>query len=518
MPTDASTTADRGPLLSLRGIHKRFPGVHALKGVDLDVRPGEVHAVVGENGAGKSTLMQVLAGVYRPDAGRIDFDGREDVAFPDERAARDCGIALVFQERSLFGPMSVAENVFAARQPVGRWGRIDREGLAARTKGWLDEVGLEVPPEAPVERLSPAQQQLVEIAKALSLAPGLILLDEPTAALTPAETDRLFGIARRLRDRGVGVIYVSHRLEEVFALADRVTVLKDGSGQGTFDIGELTPGDLVAKMVGRGANPHRPRADPPHEGGRVVLEVAGLGDVGGAPSRRPRLRNIHFRLQAGEVVGLAGLVGAGRTELALALFGARGGVTGDVRVEGRPVALRSPADAIAAGIGYLPEDRKEGGLFLDMSIEENVAAVAAARFGTWWCRDRSRRAAVEELCRSLRVACRGPAEPVRNLSGGNQQKVGLAKWLLARPRVLIVDEPTRGVDVGAKAEIHDLLYEQARAGAAVLVISSDLPEVLAVSDRVLVMREGQIAGELSRAEATEPAVMRLASMGKGGYA
>jgi ABC-type sugar transport system ATPase subunit len=503
------------PLLTLQGIHKRFPGVHALRGVGLDVRPGEVHAVVGENGAGKSTLLQILAGVYQPDAGRIDLDGGQDVRFRDERAARDAGIALVFQERSLFGPMSVAENVFAARQPVRRWGHIDRAALAARAQALLDEVGLAVPPEALVETLSPAQQQLIEIAKALSLGPRLILFDEPTAVLTPAETERLFGLIRGLRARGAGVVYISHRLEEVFAIADRVTVLKDGAGQGTFATAELTPARLVALMVGREVNPHTPRPDPPPADSPVVLEVADLSDGEGVGGLRPRLCDINLKARAGEVVGLAGLVGAGRTELALALFGARRGVTGQVRVAGRPVALGSPADAIAAGIGYLPEDRKEAGLFPAMSVEDNVSAVAARGFGSWWYSRRRQREAVVDLCRALRVVCRGPAEVVQNLSGGNQQKVVLARWLLARPRVLIVDEPTRGVDVGAKAEIHNLLYGLAREGTAVLVISSDLPEVLAVSDRVVVLREGKITGELPRGQATEPAVMNLASLGKG---
>ncbi len=497
------------PLLVLRGIHKSFPGVHALKGVDLDVLRGEVHAVVGENGAGKSTLMQILAGVHRPDAGRIDFDGREEVSFPDERAAQEAGIALVFQERSLFAPMSVAENVFAARQPAGRWGWIDRPALEAGTRAILDEVGLAVPTDTPVERLSSAQQQMVEIAKGLSLGPRLILFDEPTAALSPAETDLLFRVIRRLRSQGTGIIYISHRLEEVFAIADRVTVLKDGAGQGTFRASELKTSDLVAKMVGREVNPHQPRTDLAPPEGLPMLEVLGLCDPPGA---RPRLKDITFAVRAGEIVGLAGLVGAGRTELALALFGARPGARGEVKVEGRSVILRSPAEAIAAGIGYLPEDRKEGGLFLEMSVEENVAAVAAARPGSWSYGARRHRAATEEMCRALRVVCRGPAEPVRNLSGGNQQKLVLAKWLVARPRVFIADEPTRGVDVGAKAEIHGLLYELAREGAAVLVISSDLPEILAVSDRILVMREGRITGELPKG-APEAAVMKLASMG-----
>jgi ABC-type sugar transport system ATPase subunit len=506
-----STAVDR-PLLTLRGIHKRFPGVHALRGVDLDVRGGEVHAVVGENGAGKSTLMQILAGVYQADAGRIDYDGREDVAIADERSSQELGIALVYQERSLFGPMSVAENIFAARQPVFRWGHIDQSALHARTRTLLKKVGLDVDPGAPVESLSSAQQQLVEVAKALSLEPKLILFDEPTAALAPAEVDRLFEVIGRLRARQVGVIYISHRLEEVFAIADCVTVLKDGMGQGTFAARELTPGKLVALMVGRELNPHTPRPDPPSNG-RVVLEVSGLSDPADRPGLRPRLQNIRFSIRAGEIVGLAGLVGAGRTNLALALFGAREGVSGEVWVEGKPVACRSPTEAIAAGIGYLPEDRKDGGLFLDMSIEDNIASVASDRFGSWLYSRRKQRTAAIEMCQALRVVCRGPSEPVQNLSGGNQQKVVLAKWLLAHPRVLIVDEPTRGVDVGAKDEIHNLLYDLARKGTAILVISSDLPEILAVSDRVLVMREGRITGELARDQATEQSVMQLASLG-----
>jgi ABC-type sugar transport system ATPase subunit len=505
--------ANNQPLLTLSGIHKRFPGVHALRGIDMDVRCGEVHAVVGENGAGKSTLMQILAGVYPADAGRIDYDGRANIAIPDERAAQDFGIALVYQERSLFGPLSVAENIFAARQPVSRWGRIDRSSLHARTQAWLKEVGLDVDAAVPVESLSSAQQQLVEVAKALSLEPKLILFDEPTAALAPAEADRLFGVIRGLRARHVGVIYISHRLEEVFAIADRVTVLKDGTDQGTFAARDLTAGRLVALMVGRELNPHSPRQDSPSPTGRVAMEVSGLSDPAAPSGLRPHLQNLSFSIRAGEIVGLAGLVGAGRTDLALALFGSREGVTGEVRIDGKRMACNSPAAAIAAGIGYLPEDRKDGGLFLDMSIEDNMAAVAAIRFGTWHYSRRKQRTAAEKMCRSLRVVCRGPTEPVQNLSGGNQQKVVLAKWLLAQPRVFIVDEPTRGVDVGAKAEIHNLLYDLARSGTAILVISSDLPEILAVSDRILVMREGRITGELTRAEANEQSVMQLASMG-----
>jgi ABC-type sugar transport system ATPase subunit len=314
------TATDR-PLLILRGIHKHFPGVHAVRGIDMDVRRGEVHAVVGENGAGKSTLMQILAGVYQADSGHITFDNQANVVILDERFAQKLGIALVYQERSLFGPLSVAENIFAARQPITRWDRIDRRALIARTRCLLEEVGLDVDPDAPVESLSSAQQQLVEVAKALSLEPKLILFDEPTAALVPAETDRLFKVIRRLRARQVGVIYISHRLEEVFAIADRVTVLKDGAGRGTFAARELTVGNLVALMVGREVNPHSPHNDRPPEAARIVLEVSGLNDPADQPRRRPHLQDLRFSLRVGEIVGLAGLVGAGRTELALALFG-----------------------------------------------------------------------------------------------------------------------------------------------------------------------------------------------------
>ena len=489
----SASTANE-PLLRVRGVHKRFPGVHALRGVDFDVRAGEVHALVGENGAGKSTLMHVLAGGQQPDEGEIEWRGTR-VELPDTAAAQRLGVAIVHQERCLFGPLSVAENVFPARQPVSGW-RIDVRRLNESAAVLLAEVGLAIDPRTPLEELSPAQQQLVEVAKALSLDAKVVIFDEPTASLSPAEADRLFAVIRGLKAKGVGIVYVSHRLAEVFALADRITVLKDGSGQGTFPASSLTHDTLVAKMVGRDLAAYQ-RHDTGSPGS-PVLEVQGLSD--------DRLHDVSFAVRAGEVVALAGLVGAGRTELALAVFGARPGYAGEVRINGGVVNPRSPADAIAAGIGYLPEDRKDGGLFLDMTIAENVTAVAPPL-------GRERQAAVtEELCRTLRIVCRGPDEVVGNLSGGNQQKVLLARWLLAGPKVLIVDEPTRGVDVGAKAEIHTLLADLARRGTAVLVVSSDLPEVLAVADRILVMRDGRLTGELP-AGTTEEAVMRLMSQG-----
>jgi ribose transport system ATP-binding protein len=491
----------------MRGIRKSFEGNDVLKGVDFDVWPGEVHALVGENGAGKSTLMNILAGVHQPSGGTIEFDGRTNVVIPDEKSAQQLGISIVFQERSLFGHLNVAENIFAARQP-NIFGHILRRRLQAEARGSLERIKLDLDPNTLVEELSPAQQQMVEIAKALSLEAKVIIFDEPTSSLTDKETQALFGVIRQLRSQGVGVIYISHRLEEIFQIADRVTVVKDGRWQGTTGVAETDTDDLVRRMVGRNLELRHNDAVAAHN--PILLEVRGLSD----PASHPKalLKGISFNARAGEIVGFAGLAGAGRTELALSIFGIRPRGEGEMYVNGRRVTIRSPGEAIAAGVGYAFEDRKEGGLFLDMSIARNIAAAKLKRFGTWWLRDDRQSAVAAELQKSLRIACRDTGQLVQSLSGGNQQKVVLAKWLLASPKVLIVDEPTRGVDVGAKAEVHNLLYELSRGGAAVVVISSDLPEILAVSDRIYVMREGRITGELNRAEATEESVMRLASL------
>ena len=479
-------SVDIAPLLSMHGIHKRFPGVHALKGVNLEVRCGEVHALVGENGAGKSTLVHLLAGVYQPDEGRIDFDRAKDVRIADEHAAQALGIAIVFQERSLFGDLSVAENIFAARQPIKRLGRINRRELLDQTRALLRQVSLDASPDSLVGDLAPAQQQMVEIAKALSLKARLMIFDEPTAAFTDAETRALFNVIRRLKEQRVAIIYISHRLEEIFEIGDRVTVLRDGENQGAFGISQTSPAHLISRMVGRDLA--RCRVGEAPASGPAILEVRNLGGVS-------------FAARAGEVLAFAGLAGAGRTEMALALFGARGGAC--VRLNDKEVQIRSPSDAIAAGIGYMPEDRKEAGLFLEMSVAQNIVGARLDRF-------REQERIAEEFRQRLRIACRSVRQPVQNLSGGNQQKVVLAKWLLVNPKVLIVDEPTRGVDVGAKAEVHLLLRELARQGAAVIVISSDLPEVLAVADRILVMREGRVTGELPFGEATEERILRYA--------
>jgi ABC-type sugar transport system ATPase subunit len=505
-PATAAPATASAALLVMRGVNKSFDGVPVLRDVCFDVRAGEVHALCGENGAGKTTLMNILAGIHWPDSAEIHFDGAEYAGFASAHVAQQLGIAIVFQERSLFRPLTVAENIFAGRQPAAFLGRIDRPALFAQTRSLLSEVGLQIPPDRRVEDLSSAEQQMVEIAKALSLRSKLIIFDEPTAALTESETRALFRVIAQLKERGVGLIYISHRLEEIFRIADRVTVLKDGVWQGTLPVAETNGEKLIRLMVGRDIEHRRNDAGP--ENNPVLLEVRKLS---GPPDSHPALRDISLSVRAGEIVTLAGLAGAGRSELALTIFGARPRSSGEVLVDGKSAAISSPIAAIAAGLGYLSDDRKESGLFLEMSIAENIAAARLREFGKLWFDERAQTETANGFRARLRIASRSAAQPVATLSGGNQQKVLLARWLLVNPRILIVDEPTRGVDVGAKAEVHQLLYEFARRGSAVLVISSELPEVLTISDRILVMWQGRITGELSRAEATEEKIMKLAT-------
>ncbi len=499
------------PILALRGICKHFPGVQALDSVDFEVKSGEVHALVGENGAGKSTLMHILSGVYQPDQGDIDFDGKAGVTFADEQAAQHAGVSIVFQERSLFDQLSVAENIFAGRQPVGRFGFVDHLAMWEQTTQLLKRVGLSVDPRLPVDRLSPHEQQLVEVAKALSLDARLILFDEPTAALTETETVNLFKLIKQLQEQKAAIIYISHRLDEIFQIADRVTVLKDGRWQATLAVSNTSPQELIAQMVGRELQ----QADFVHSEPQVtkapVLKVSGLSDASDNAVNGVRLQDINFSVHRGEVLVLAGLAGAGRSETAMALFGARPKVKGAVALNGKSISLSSISETISAGIGYMPEDRKEAGLFLEKSIADNIAAASLKQFGRFWTQDRQITKVADGYRRDLNIASYDSEQPVINLSGGNQQKVLLAKWLLVAPQVLIVDEPTRGVDVGAKAEIHRLLHELAGQGTAVIVISSDLPEVLSVANRILVMAGGRIAGELSAAAATEEQILHLAS-------
>ena len=491
-------------LLSINGIEKSFPGVRALRGVDFEVRRGEVHALCGENGAGKSTLMHILSGVHQPERGSIWFNGHADIRIRNEHEAQALGIGMVFQERSLVGCLSIAENIFAGRQPANRFGVIDRAAMAAQAGEALARLGLELGPEALVENLSLAEQQMVEIAKALSLDARLLIFDEPTSALTASETAALFRTICQLKERDAGIIYISHRLEEVFRIADRVTVLKDGENRGTFEIGSVTPAALISLMVGRELASRPARRARESNAVHPALEVRGLIDCS-------RLRDVSFSVYPGEILAIAGLCGAGRTELALAVFGAAPRRGGEIRVEGVPVRIDSPADAMAAGIGYLPEDRRDAGLFLDMPVTANIVAARLEQFGRWRLNDGRMAAVAAQYRQALGISTPDLRTPIENLSGGNQQKVVLARWLLRSPKVLIVDEPTRGIDVGAKAEVHDLLRRLADQGTAVVLISSELPEILAIADRILVMREGRISAELLGRQATEHEILRYAA-------
>jgi ribose transport system ATP-binding protein/rhamnose transport system ATP-binding protein len=504
----ALSGAGAPPRLSLRGVSKSFPGVQALADVSLELAPGEIHALVGENGAGKSTLMKIIAGVESPDQGTITLDGQALHAL-DERAAVAAGIGMVHQERSLVPTLSVAENVFAGRQPLrrSRLG-IDWRAMRAATSALFDQLQSSIDPGATVGLLSPAEQQMVEIAKALSHDLGVLILDEPTAALSLAETRHLFDVTRRLASAGTSVIYISHRLAEVFELSDAVTVLKDGRRTGGGPTSEFDEAKLIRLMVGRELTLERAVRHHAHVAGDApVLRVTHVA----AP---PKVVDASFDVHAGEIVCLAGLIGAGRTELCEAIFGARRRTAGTIELNGERHAPRSPADARNAAIGMVPEDRKDSGLFLGMSIAENVAAAnlgAVSPHGV--VRRANVRALAETYVERLRIATPGVDQSVGNLSGGNQQKVLLAKWLANRPKLLIVDEPTRGVDVGARSDIYAVLRELADSGIALLVVSSDLPEVLTLADRVVVMAEGRVTGEVAGDDADEETILRLASPG-----
>ncbi len=503
------------PLLRMRGIGKRFPGVVALDDVDLDVLPGEVHGLLGENGAGKSTLLKILSGAQAPDEGTISFAGRE-VAFAAPYEAQGEGITTIYQEFNLIPTLSVAENILIGREP-GRAGFVDWAAMMREARKALDGIGLLVEPRRLVRDLSVADQQMVEIARALSIESRLIIMDEPTSALSATEVDRLLAIVRRLKARGISVIYVTHRLDEVLAVCDRATVLRDGRLVGTVPIAstatepELTVDIMVRMMVGRDLGVLARIEGGAARPGPSALRIEGLGtDVSALDPHATTLDGISFAVQPGEVLGLAGLVGAGRTELARAIFGADPFASGTVYVDEQQVRIRSPADAIALGIGLVPEDRKQQALFLSLAIRANVAVAAMGRLSAplGFLSDGWERGLVEQYRRALGIRMASPDQQVANLSGGNQQKVVLARWLALKPKVLIVDEPTRGIDVAAKAEVHQLLGKLAQGGIAVVAISSELPEVLAISDRILTLCEGRLTGEFSRQDATEELLMR----------
>ncbi|MEK0445320.1 MAG: Ribose import ATP-binding protein RbsA [Verrucomicrobiota bacterium] len=492
----------RPPLLEVRQLVKTFAGVRALRGVSLTLGHGEVLAVIGENGAGKSTLMKILAGVQPFDAGELLVDGVPCVM----RSVQDAmghGIALIHQELNLAETLDVGANIFLGREPT-RWGLIDSRRVTEGARRVLEQVGLRVDPATPLSELTIGQQQLVEIAKALSIQARVLIMDEPTSSLSVHEAEALLGLIRELRSKGVSVVYISHRLGEVEAVADRVEVLRDGENAGSLSGAGIVRSEMVRLMVGRELSQFYPHQ--PHGRGEVALRVQGL-----RTASNPR-HVVGFEVGAGEIVGLAGLVGAGRTELLEAVFGVVPALAGEIEVGGVRVTPRSPAEGIAAGVALVPEDRKHHGLVLEMGVRENVSLASLNRDQRAGFLNRNRE---NELCSemigAMRIKTPNPDQPVQFLSGGNQQKVVIGKWLATRPRVLLLDEPTRGVDIGAKQEIYRLMEELAAQGVAILFASSEMEEILGMSDRVLVMHEGRLSGELAREALSEEAIMALAT-------
>jgi rhamnose transport system ATP-binding protein len=490
------------PLVELRGLSKSYGGVQAVSNVSFAIAEASVHALVGENGAGKSTLVKILTGVVHPDEGEILLGGAP-VTIGDPPTAHRLGVLAMYQEPTVFQDLSVAENVFAGRHPRTALHAVDWRELRTRAKGILDELGADFGPDRPVRGLGVADRQLLEIAKALSSDARLLIMDEPTAALSPPEVERLFEIVRRLRERGVAIVFISHRLEEIGAIADTVTVLRDGQHIATRPAAQLPRAELIRLMVGRSLDQLFPKE--PAEIGDVVLRAEKLG-------RRGVFANVSFELRRGEIVGLAGFVGAGRTEVARAVFGIDRLDAGRLTIEGRPFVPRSPRAALRRGLAYLPEDRLSQGLVQPMTIAQNTSmAVLPQVTPVGFLRPRAERALARRFMEQLRIKAVSPAQVVRSLSGGNQQKVVLSKWLAANPRILILDEPTHGVDVATKADVHRTISQLAGQGISILLISSELPEILGMSDRVLVMREGRLVAELDRSEATQERVVEAAA-------
>jgi ribose transport system ATP-binding protein len=511
--TNASGGEDRAvPIIRAAGIGKRFDETQVLKDVDLELSPGEVLALTGENGAGKSTLMKILAGIYADYEGQIVFDGQV-VAFASVLDAERLGIAIIHQDLNLVPELTVSENIFLGREPLRFGAVLDRARTRKGAADLLKRIGLAIDPDAKVGTLRVGEQQLVEIAKAISIGARVLIMDEPTSALSPGECERLFSVVRQLSAEGVAIIYISHRMDEVMDLANRVMVLRDGRRVLTAPIGELTRERIITAMVGRGlfARKHEPAA----RAGNAILTVRNLTlDVPTRQGMRRAVDNVSFDVRAGEILGIGGLLGAGRTEILEAIFGAaRGEWTGSIMIDGKEASISDPSDAKALGIAFVPEDRKTRGLILGSSILTNVvlpSLASIARFSLLRFRreeDISRR-----QVHDLALHYSHLRQPAATLSGGNQQKVVLAKWLATRPRILLLDEPTRGIDVGAKQEIHELIFALANQGIAIVVVSSELPELMYLSDRILVMCEGKATGLLSRTEASEERIMKLAAL------
>jgi rhamnose transport system ATP-binding protein len=492
------------PLLALHRLVKNYGGVRALRGVDFNLHAGEVHALLGENGAGKSTLIKVVTGAHQPNGGSILLAG-QPVENLTPSLARELGIACIYQQPALFPDLTVAENIGLRLEQAGAGRRVDWPARRRRAAELLARIGAEISTEAEVRSLSMPEQQLVEIACALGAGARIVIMDEPTASLTQKEQHLLYAVVRDLRKNGVGVIYISHRLEEIFALADRVTVLRDGESVGTYQVGAVNEAELIRLMVGREVAQIYPASEAAP--GEVVLALHGVGCAAS------EVKDVTFEVRAGEIFGLAGLVGAGRTELARVLFGITPADAGELQLHGKSVAVRSPQEAVARGIAYVPEDRRRHGVVLDLPIAHNMTmAIHRRLFRGAWLRFGAERALALDFIRDLAVKCSGPEAPGGSLSGGNQQKVSLARWLATRPRLLILDEPTQGVDVGAKSEIHRIIRRLAKEGLAVILISSDLPEVIGMSDRIGVMGGGTLRAILPGK--SDPHVVMAAALAK----
>lgn len=489
-------------LLQLSDIRKSFGAVRALKGVSFELLPGEVHALLGENGAGKSTLIKVITGAHQPDGGKLKVAG-EEVHYLSPSKARELGIACIYQQPALFPDLTVAENIRLRLKKSGIFNRVSWVSQRTRATELLHRIGAEIPPDVEVGSLSMPEQQLVEIACAIGSGARIVVMDEPTASLTQKEQHLLFKVVRDLRDSGVGVVYISHRLEEIFALADRVTVLRDGESVGTKTVDSLTESQMIQLMVGREISSIYPRSDG--HTGEVILSLKKIG------CSESGVSGVTLDVRAGEIVGMAGLVGAGRTELARILFGITPADAGGILLHGEPISIKSPSEAIARGIAYVPEDRRRHGVILEMPISQNMTmAIHPALFPGGWLRLKAESLIARDFIHELGIKTSGSEAPGGSLSGGNQQKVSLARWLATKPKILILDEPTQGVDVGAKSEIHKIIRQLAKEGLAVLMISSDLPEVLGMSDRIAVMRGGKLVEIIASENADAHSVMAAA--------
>ncbi len=494
---------ERTPMLKMVGVSKSFPGVKALDNVSLMAYGGEVTALMGENGAGKSTLMKILSGVYKKDEGKIFIEGRE-VEVKGIKSAEEAGITIIHQELSVLNNLTVSENIFLGNEKHSKFtGRINKKLLDERSKMFLEQIGCDIDPNRLVSTLNVGEKQMIEIAKALTKNARIIIMDEPTTALTDVETENLFKVIENLRKKGIAIIYISHRMEEIFKICHRVEVLRDGKYAGSAEIKDIDNDKLIAMMVGRTIEDQFPYRDV--KKGDLALEVKNL-------SCKEGVKGAYFTLRQGEILGIAGLMGSGRTELAKTIFGEYKKTSGEISLNGSPININSISDAINNGICYLSEDRKKEGCILGMSVGENMTLCNLKKYeNKFKSLDKKEEAKdIEYYIKKINIKTPNKEQFIKNLSGGNQQKVILAKWLMLSPEVLIIDEPTRGIDVGAKKEIYELLNELKASGKAIIMISSDLPEVLGISDRIMVMSEGRISGELNRDEANQESIMKLA--------